>query len=300
VKTCECQTVNGDDANYCSSCGRRLPETVVAITASARADSVQTGTANADRRRRIPFVVAGFVAAALVVAIGLTLGLRNVHITINTNNLVSVQLPLNVCHTSVGIPMNTPTNLPATVHVDLASGYSTKLAFYTDKEGVIEVLAPTGWNCAAGIGADGTSSIDISPPGQAPISGESLSGNPLQVITASQTSACVGCREYLACPLFVSAAKDYQRAFQHTCPTTKPPAETETRITGHVVEFSDPPGVAGDGSPSGGVNPALGAMTYFDDVRSDGSWTETCVLPPKDTLMCKAIIGNFVHRYAKR
>ena len=43
-----------------------------------------------------------------------------------------------------------------------------------------------------------------------------------ETISASQTSACVGCRESLACPLFVSAANDYQRAFQKSCPSTKP------------------------------------------------------------------------------
>jgi hypothetical protein len=257
-------------------------------------------TAAAERRRRIPFVVAGFVAAALVLAIGLTLGLRNVHITINTNKLVSVALPLNVCKTFVGGSSDTPANMPAKVRVDLSSGNSTKLAFYSDNEGLIEVMAPTGWNCSALISADGSSSIQVAPLGQANISDESLKGLKAEVITASQTSACVGCRESLACPLFVSAANDYQRAFQKSCPTTKPPSETETRITGNVVEFSDPPGVAGDGSPSGGAYPALGAMTYFDDLSGDGSWTETCVLPPKDSSMCKAVIANFVHRYEKR
>ena len=61
-----------------------------------------------------------------------------------------------------------------------------------------------------------------------------------------------------------------------------------------------PPGIKGDGDPSGGKYAAMGEMTYYDDLASDGSWTETCLLPPDDTSLCKAILGNFDARYAKR
>ncbi len=52
--------------------------------------------------------MASFIAVVLVLAIGLTFALRNVHIEISSNNLVSVQLPLNVCKTSVGDSSETP------------------------------------------------------------------------------------------------------------------------------------------------------------------------------------------------
>jgi hypothetical protein len=252
-------------------------------------------TANPVPQRRVLVIVASFIAIALVVAIGLTYVLRNVHIDINSNNdLVSVQLPLHVCKTSVGNPSEIPVSLPTDVQVQIAKAYSTTLAFYSDNEGLIEVLAPSGWKCSAGIGADGSSSVYVSPVGL------NSTGPAVESISASQTSACVGCRETLACPLFVSAANDYLRTYLQDCPSTRPASELVTKVNSHVVEFTDPSGVNGDGSPSGGVNPARGVMTYFDDVRSDGSWTETCVLPAADRSTCKAIVGNFVTRYGTR
>jgi len=238
--------------------------------------------------------VASFVAIVLVVALGLTYLLRNVHIEISSSNLVTVQLPLNVCKTSVGDSSETPASLPADVQVKIAREYSTNLAFYSDNEGVIEVLAPTGWKCSAGIGADGSSAVYVSPVGL------NSTGPSMESISASQTSACVGCRESLACPLFVSAANDYLRTYREACPKTRPPSELVTKINSHVVEFTDPSGVNGDGSPSGGAYPARGVMTYYGGIKSDGSWTETCVLPAADRSMCQAIVGSFVTNYGTR
>ena len=301
MKTCECQAVSGDDAIYCASCGRRLAETDDADTAPSQDESGELITANPVQQKRILVIIASFIVIALVVAIGLTYLLRNVHIEISSNNLVSVQLPLNICTKSVGVSSDTPANLPATVQVDIAKGFSTQLAFYSDNEGVIEVLAPSGWTCTAVIGADGSSSVTVSPAGQSDVSSGALTpGSTAEEINASQTSACVGCRESLACPLFVNAANDYLHDFQKACPSSRPTSELVTKTNGHIVEIEDPPGVHGDADPSGGAYPAMGVMTYFDDLNSDGSWTETCVLPPTDTSMCRAIIGNFNSRYGSR
>jgi hypothetical protein len=269
-----------------------------ADTPPSQVESSELITANPVQQKRILVIIASFIAIALVVATGLTYLLRNVHIEISANNLVSVQLPLDICTTSVGVSSDTPANLPATVQVDIAKGFSTQLAFYSDNEGVIEVLAPSGWTCTAVIGADGSSSVTVSPAGQSDVSSGALTpGSTAEEINASQTSACVGCRESLACPLFVNAANDYLHAFQKACPSRRPTSELVTKINGHVVEIEDPPGVNGDADPSGGAYPAVGVMTYFGDGNSDGSWTETCVLPPTDTSLCKAIIGNFSSRY---
>jgi len=246
-------------------------------------------------------MAAGFTAAILVLAVGLTIGLRNVHIVISSNDVVSVQLPLHVCPTSVGDPSETPKSLPATVLVEIPKPDSSKLAFYTDNEGLIEIVAPSRWRCSASIAADGSSSVHVSPPETVNDSSGVLSaGSTLQDVSAAQTSACVGCRESLACPLFISAANDYRRAFGHACLTTPPSAEVVTKSTSHLVEFTDPPGVNGDARPSGGANPAMGVMTYFDDVKSDGSWTETCVLPASQTSTCRVIVADFVARYGIR
>lgn len=294
MKTCECQAINQDDANYCASCGRAFTAIDDSGAEPPRSEGAEVVTAKPIPRQRALRLVAAFIAVALVVAVGLTVVLRNVHIEITPNNLVSVQLPLNVCKTSVGDASETPAQMPASIETKISSRYSGKLAFYSDDEGLIEVLAPAGWKCSAGIGADGSSSVYVSPP-----SGANSAGSTLEAISASQTSACVGCRETLACPLFASAAKAYLSAYIQVCPTTRPPFELVTTINGHVVEFTDPPGVNGDASPSGGAYPALGVMTYFGGQESAGSWTETCVLPPAENSMCKAVIGNFESRYKK-
>jgi hypothetical protein len=300
VKTCECQVVNEDDASYCKSCGRRLPEAVAFDVAPSPVVALDP-VAEVQRRRRILRIVGSFVAVAMVAAIGLTIGLRNVHIDIGNNHLVTVQLPLNVCKTSVGSSSDTPADLPANVRVRLAPGFSNKLAVYSDNEGVIEVLAPTGWTCTAQIAGDGSSGVQVTPPGQTGITSATLSaGSTDEVINASQTSACVGCRESLACPLFDSAANAYRSIYQHACPARRPPSEVVTNVNAHVVEFTDPPGVRGDAVPSGGEYPATGVMTYYGDKTSEGSWTETCVLPATDSAMCKAIVANFDLRYSSR
>ena len=297
MTTCECGVANRDGATYCDSCGRRLDAQLAPTVAPAPVDRADAVARAVIPRQRIVKVMAGFIAVILVLAIGLTFALRNVHIEISSNNLVSVQLPLNVCKTSVGDSSETPVNLPTSVKVDLPKSSASKLALYADDEGVIEMLAPTGWTCSALIGADGSSSVTVQPAASPPTPSPVTTA---EEVRAAQTSACVGCRESLACPLFLDAARDYLQQFQQRCPSRRPTSERLTTINPHVVHFTDPPGIKGDGDPSGGKYGAMGVMTYYDDLASDGSWTETCVLPPSDTSTCTAIIQNFDSRYGKR
>jgi Domain of unknown function (DUF4850) len=297
VTTCECGVANRDGATYCDSCGRRLDAQIKPAFARVPVDRVDAVAPGAIPRQRIVKIMASFIAVVLILAISLTLALRNVHIEISSNNLVSVQLPLNVCKTSVGDSSETPVSLPTSVKVDVPKSSASKLALYSDDEGVIEVLAPTGWTCSALVGADGSSSVTVQPAG--------LPATPSPVtaaeeVRAAQTSACVGCRESLACPLFIDAATDYLQQFQQRCPSRRPTSERLTTISPHVVHFTDPPGIKGDGDPSGGKYAAMGVMTYYDDLASEGSWTETCVLPPSDRSTCTAILDNFESKYGKR
>jgi uncharacterized protein DUF4850 len=265
--------------------------------APVRVDRVDVVASGAIPRQRIVKVMASFIAVVLILAIGLTFALRNVHIEISSNDLVSVQLPLNVCKTTVGDSSEKPVNLPTSVKVDVPKDSASKLALYSDDEGVIEVLAPTGWTCSALIGADGSSSVTVQPAGLPPTPSPVTT---TEEVRAAQTSACVGCRESLACPLFIDAANDYLQQFQQRCPSRRPTSERLTTISPHVVHFTDPPGIKGDGDPSGGKYAAMGEMTYYNDLASDGSWTETCVLPPSDRSLCMAILSNFESKYGKR
>jgi hypothetical protein len=301
VKTCVCQVVNPDDSNFCSSCGRPLTAfDTPSAPVSVESDEVVEERAR-QRQRRALRIVAIFVVGILVVAGGLTFVLRNVHIEINSNSVVTVRLPLDVCTTSVGDASEVPVGLPSTIHVKIPKADSGTLAFYSDNEGIIGVLAPIGWNCTAAIGANGSSSLNVFPSGQANLASGALSaGSTAETISAQQTSACVGCRVALACPLFALSTNDSSSELNQPCPLTRPTSETTTSINEHVVEFTDPPGIHGDADPSGGAYPAMGAMTYYGDRASQGSWTETCLLPPTDKSTCKAIVGNFVSRYGEQ
>ncbi|MGP8059041.1 MAG: DUF4850 domain-containing protein [Acidimicrobiales bacterium] len=160
----------------------------------------------------------------------------------------------------------------------------------------MKLLGPRGWNCSANIDADGSGGVQIYPVGQPDPMGQPFQSSSAQAIVGSQTSACEGCRETQACPLFATAAADYQTDYQMTCPQTRPPAEQVTPISDGVVGFYDPPGTAGDGNPSGGPYPANGVMTYQSG-NDNGSWLDTCTLPASDHALCTAVLNQFVDWY---
>src|SRR6202042_2921458 len=122
--------------------------------------------------------------------------------------------------------------------------------------------------------------VTVYPLGSEPSSPVAISG--------SETSACVGCTLAQACRLFPSAAKDLRSALGEACPARPPAAETVVSIAAGIEGFEDPPGVKGDGQPSGGPYPANGVMTYHPSAP-DGSWQETCTLPASETDVCTAV-----------
>ena len=78
------------------------------------------------------------------------------------------------------------------------------------------------------------------------------------------------------------------------CPST-PATEQIIRDNPVAAEFYDPPGIVGDGAPSGGIYTARGRVI---DLPSPGSTSEgaasvTCTLPQSDALVCDVIIGLF-------
>ena len=143
---------------------------------------------------------------------------------------------------------------------------------------------------------DGSGGVTVFPNGETVPSGPLPSSSMVEAITASQTSACLECREGRACPLFSTPAADYEQDYQISCPETKPAAESSESIEDGVVGFLDPPGVAGDGSPSGGEYPANGVMTYHSG-NENGSWLDTCTLPYSQQALCTAVLNNFAIAY---
>jgi hypothetical protein len=174
-------------------------------------------------------------------------------------------------------------------------GYSpTQLAVYTDNQGIMELLAPANWDCQATVGADGSSTIEIYPPSQGAVTNHVLNSESTnEEITGEQTSASQFAAAEQACQLFVAA---FQALNGDTCTALSPPQEEATDDTPNIIEFTDPPGVAGDANPSGGAYTASGVMTYYPS-NNNGSWTETCVLSQSQSSLCTAIIASFIASY---
>ena len=188
--------------------------------------------------------------------------------------------------------------------VTVPGGSAAGLAVYTDTRGGMRLLGPRGWSCSAMYGADGSGGVVVSPPGEFVPSNwgagwQLPAGSSVQAIIGSQTSACMGCGEGQACPLFGTAAKDFQANFQRPCPASRPTGETTTRLSSGVMAFADPAGVTGDGIPSGGRYAANGVMTYYPG-NSAGSWVETCTLPAASKDVCTTTLNDFLASYGAR
>ena len=159
--------------------------------------------------------------------------------------------------------------LPPSVQMPMPSASAGKLTAYADTAGTL-LPAPTGWSCTAFIGADGTSRMSVYPPGQKdPLT--SPRGSPSGV-TLQLLLGCQGCVHDVVCALFPNAkiVRTYAK-FGGTCPPRNPTAQ-ETHGAGHnVVLFRDPPGVKGQGDPSGGGIAAIGGVELTDQFGNTGA-----------------------------
>jgi hypothetical protein len=215
---------------------------------------------------------------------------------------VTVNLPVVSCPTSLGAAhpaVSLPATRPVTVPQTLAGG----LAVYADNQGIMALVGPKGWRCAASYGADGSGGVVVYPAGErvptAWAAGWPLTRTSTEAAIAGQeTSACYSCTLAQACRLFPSAATAWRSAFGTACPA-RPAAETLLAYDGGIVSFDDPPGVRGDGLPSGGRYPARSVLTYHPGAP-DGSWRETCTLPASYQADCTVALSTFVSWYESR
>jgi serine/threonine protein kinase len=212
----------------------------------------------------------------------------------------SAILPLVTCPTTYGSQSDTtPPTLPATMDVSVPTNQVSSLAVYSDQGGGMKLVAPIGWACTANYGVDGGGGVAVFPQGESLPNGTLSSTSTIEAVVGNETSACVGCREYTACPLFASAAADQETDYQMACATTKPSTESEVPLNSNVVSFMDPAGDPGLGYPSGGAYPANSVMTYYPDGtgNDNGAYTETCTLPPSQTNLCTTVLDRFVDWY---
>jgi len=184
---------------------------------------------------------------------------------------------------------------------------ANQLELYSGSGGGLLVLAPRSWSCEAVYTADGRIEVTVVPPGTPSPNFAMIppsAPSPDEAVNAYSEGGCLGCQYVTACPFVSFAGTQYvQYAPDYGC-TTPPSAEAIDWIRGSstsptstdVVGFEDPPGVAGDGSPSGGPYPANGVLIWLQGPQY-GTLKETCTLPSSEHALCTAILNDFIGRY---
>jgi hypothetical protein len=216
---------------------------------------------------------------------------------------ISARLTQTVCRTTYGIqPASTP-SLPSTVAVSIPPDLVGRIALYSDAQGQMQILAPTGWACAAVIGADGSSELAAFPGGQPDPTASGAGPHIGEQVVGGQASACASCNYAQTTPVF--AAAEHQCAIDYAgdpslCPGPHA-GESIDPIADGIVGFLDPPGVTGSGAGSGGPYPANGVVTYHPTASTaQPSYIETCTLPESEHSLCTAVLDDFVHAYGSR
>ncbi len=212
---------------------------------------------------------------------------------------MSVSLSVIACTTTValGTPPAAKT-LPATETVSVPKDQASYLAVYSDRphccrcsgRGAGSARPPTGPTAAAG--------SCCSRPGGEVVRGSNhlASSSAAEAIEGYQTGASTVQGASLACPVIAAAAAATRSALGQGC-AAPPAAETLFPRSANDVAFFDPPGTAGTGSPSGGINPANGVVLYAPGGGKSSAYLATCTLPAVQNAVCSTVLHSFVSLY---
>ncbi|MGH2938635.1 MAG: hypothetical protein ACRDPE_11005 [Solirubrobacterales bacterium] len=195
-------------------------------------------------------------------------------------------LPTVKCHTLVGISRPAAA-LAARTQVAIPPSLAKGLSAYRDRAGTM-IIAPSGWDCEAGIGVDGSEHVTAFPKGEVNPGEEAEAHG--DVVQLNIASACQGCQAEALCTLFPEAAPVaayYEGIAGQECPE-KPLHEEVSYPTSETAMFTDPPGVEGSGAGSGGPDPSLGALSYTEPF---GVHKVSCTLPKGEGEVCAAIVA---------
>jgi hypothetical protein len=225
---------------------------------------------------------------------GTTITTEPTTVTTNPDAVVSQSVPVVACKTTFGVEGATTTVPPLSGSVAAPANLGGSLALYAGA--VMQLLGPRGWVCSDVVGADGQSTLAIYPLGSPSPSASPFVPSNAEAIIGHETSASVGSARAIGCPLF----SDVFAALEGlACQNAKPTDEKATYASAKSVRFVDPPGVAGDGAPSGGPYQAVGAMTTFPLSTNDGVWVDTCTLPSSERRICTSALDLFLKKYAR-
>jgi hypothetical protein len=214
-----------------------------------------------------------------------------------------VPLPIVHCQTSFAVtPPPTTVPLPISATVSVPTGEAANLFVYSDDAGIMMLIGPADRSRHGLYGADGSGGLLIAPAGESvpsdPDTGwhlPALSSD--EAIVGYETGASPVEGAELACPLFPAAAAATRLDLGRGCTVTRPVREIAAGTASREIGFEDPAGVAGDGIPSGGQNPANGVMLFMPAQGKASAYLATCTLPDAQHDVCTAVLDHFIALY---
>jgi hypothetical protein len=179
------------------------------------------------------------------------------------------------------------------------SDLRSTLAVYTDTDEIEVVLAPRGWNCRAGYGADGSGSISVYPNGEStpnPFAEVTIRANSTdEAITLSETGGSPVIAADTACPYFANAAVQAQQYGDRNC---IPPANSVVEpISQGAVGVAIPARQSATGIPSGGLY-VTNVVVIYSAATQPGTYQGSCTLPQGERAVCTAVLNDTVARYS--
>jgi len=328
----DCGTQALQGSTFCGGCGSALaqPEPIAVPSlpgAGVANDASDAGTMHATndpsghQHKKRGWIVVG-VVVVLVTAGGIGLAISHTDTatpaaTTNaspaqTGGNVAVSLPVVECPTTQGIQGTSPSTFPSSIAVTLPRATAKTLAYYSDStRSISPIMAPAGWSCSALEAVDGGITLSVFPSSEAAdFASRSTSPRPFAAskdvaVIAYFTGACQGCVFDASCPLIPNVGS--QTGQDSPCPAAAPAGEVIKWLNGSptdsgagsvqdLVSFVDPPGVAGDGVPSGGTSPASGLLSYSTGSGEPNASLITCTLPSAQKEQCAAILSDFSTR----
>ena len=158
--------------------------------------------------------------------------------------------------------------LPTSTAVNVPADETANLVVYGDDAGIMMLVGPSGWTCHGSYGADGSGGLVISPVGESVPSDPDVGWHPSppssdEAIVGYETGGSpVEGAESGVSPVHVGGGGREAGSRSTVRRAASSHERSSTKTGSSDVAFEDPEGVAGDGIPSGGQDPANGVMLY--------------------------------------
>ncbi len=205
---------------------------------------------------------------------------------------VAVAFPVVGCTTPYGTPLPGQPWRPSILLAPIPTALVGQVEFYTD--GTHSILAPSSWSCIDITASDGATDLAVDPAGafNTTTSGAPAPGTEGVFATFDTTGRPSGAA--MVCPFFAIPQWQQQEA---DCNGQKPTGEQSSMPTPDVVSVSDPAGITGTLTGSGGLRAVTGTVIFpqvtpkVSDGASINVAMESCSLT--DAALCPTVLSDF-------